>query len=586
MAREIMKKKLLFFTGLVLFCMATTPVLAVTGADWSAGTLNAAFTSRSGQTSVSFNDRLWIIGGTDGATIRNDTWSSADGILWTRVNATPAFPARSNAASLVFNNRVWIIGGTSAAGSLNDTWSSADGSIWTLANASAQFPARSYHSAAVFNNRMWVIGGYTSDLTNDTWSSADGEIWIPVNNSAEFPARDRHTAVVFDNRLWVIGGLGAVYLNDTWYSNDGGVWLLMNSSCAFPIRNNHATAVFNGTLWLTGGDNGVTWMNDTWHSGDGNVWTVANVSAAFPARGGHSMVVSGSRMWISGGTDSAGGYFNDTWYTPGPPVPAPAPTVPAAADGSSGQSPIQSSIRQVQGLGNPVTFIFGNALSPTNPVRVESVTVIPSSTFSGELLCIVKDASLQNHPLPPGQELAGLAEIDLDWTRADTIRQGTIVFSLDRQWMNDRHVLPADIVLLHNTGGSWQELQTSFDRETSGRCYFNAKAPGFSVFAVAARKPVQAVTMVTVSPSTTITGTSVVSVTPDTISPGSLLQEPMSPNLTPAGAPGKNGSSLQENFPLIPALVVAFGIVLVTAAALVRRWWIRRQNPALFRKYR
>ncbi|MBL7732829.1 MAG: hypothetical protein JNM88_16755, partial [Chitinophagaceae bacterium] len=75
---------------------------------------------------VSFNGKLWVIGGRSGATYRNEIWNSADGAAWSPVAITgPVFPIRSAHKVLVFNNKLWIIAGLSNAVALNDVWSSA-----------------------------------------------------------------------------------------------------------------------------------------------------------------------------------------------------------------------------------------------------------------------------------------------------------------------------------------------------------------------------------------------------------------------------------------------------------------------------
>jgi PGF-pre-PGF domain-containing protein len=578
-----MKTRCFLFIMCFLFCAAAGPASAVTGTDWSAGTLQAGFTARSEHTSVAFNERMWIIGGTNGLTLRNDTWSSADGVTWTLVNGSAGFPARSDATSVVFNNRMWVIGGSDSAGAMNDTWSSLDGNVWTLANASAKFPARSMHTSAVFNDRLWVIGGWTTAVTNDTWSSSDGNIWTQANASAEFPARDRHATVTFDNSLWTVGGYDGAYWNDSWKSADGNIWTRVNASAEFPARSDHTTTLFDSRLWLIGGQNLGGMRNDTWYSTNGNTWTLANASPAFPARNAHTAVVLGNRMWLLGGAD-ASVYFNDTWYTDATPAPVPAPQ--PNPDSDSRNTPVQSSVKKVTSAGQPVTFIFGNALSGTNPVRIESVTVIPAPSFSGEILCLVKDASRNNQAVPAGHNVAGLAEIDLVWIRDDAIREGTVTFSVDRTWLEGQKVTPADIVLLRSSGGTWQELRTSFDRGTSGRYYFSAALPGFSLFAVAAKPLNQTLREVTPSPSPTGVGLPAAAIAPvasPSQAPNPAMTRPgFSPTATAVPAPAGQVTDGGRVIDLIFVLVI--GILLGITMYLVRRWWIRRQNPALFRK--
>jgi len=578
-----MKVPCLNLALLILITIFVVPGSAVTGADWSAGNLSAEFPARSDHTTVVFNDRLWILGGTNGLTIRNDTWSSADGITWTLVNASAGFTGRSASASLVFNNRMWIIGGSGMSGSLNDTWSSTDGNIWTLVNASPEFPARSYHSAVVYNNRMWVIGGYTSHLVNDTWYSTDGNIWTLANASAEFPARDRQRSVVFLDKMWIIGGYDGNYLNDTWKSGDGALWTLVNGSAAFSGRSDHTATIFDGNIWITGGQNLLGSMNDSWYSAEGNIWASGNATAAFPARYSHTTGVLGNKMWLLGGADSSG-YYNDTWYTEAAPVPV--VTTPDGADSGSDTPAVQSSVKEVVHSGEAITFSFGKSLSAANPVRIESVTIIPQTTFSGEIRCIVREPETAGTSVPPGVNTAGFAEILVDWIRADAVQQGTVIFSLDRAWLDANNYVPADIVMLYSKNGQWEQLPTSFVREESGRVWFSAITPGFARFAVAAGRVILAPQQAVENP--TPDGT-ISTVAPVEQEPDIPEQSVTAPALKAPAAASDTGTAsdnpVQGNGFVYP-LVFAAGIVLVGGGFLVRRWWIQRQNPALFRRYR
>ena len=136
----------------------------------------------------------------DGALIDGDRY-------WTNVLTVNPFTARNNHRSVTFDNKIWVIGGYDGTNRLNDVWSSSDGTNWSMASGGS-FLAREGHGLVVLGGKMWIIGGYGGGTTfyNDVWSSSDGSSWTKVTDNAGFSARYLHGAVTFKDRLWVIGG--------------------------------------------------------------------------------------------------------------------------------------------------------------------------------------------------------------------------------------------------------------------------------------------------------------------------------------------------------------------------------------------
>ncbi len=188
------------------------------------------FPGRNGHASVSYGGKIWVVGGNKGGN-SNDVWSSSDGVSWSLVlpdTASPGpnqFPRRTSFPMVVFNNRMWVIGGSNGT-YFNDVWSSSDGVSWVQAlsnNASPgpnQFSQRSGQTCLVYGNGLWVIGGFNgSTRLNDVWFSGDGTLWNPMTLSAAFPPRQQHTSLVFNNEMWVLGGWATTgYYNDVWHS--------------------------------------------------------------------------------------------------------------------------------------------------------------------------------------------------------------------------------------------------------------------------------------------------------------------------------------------------------------------------------
>lgn len=171
---------------------------------------------------------MWLLGGADDSSpaIRNDVWSSADGVNWTLECDYANYPARVGGAALVLDDRIYVLGGSNGE-FLGDVWSSADGKNWMLETDSAPWGPRSGFAAVVYGGMIWLMGGFMSlpDDQNDVWRSADGRDWTLVTDSVPWTRRSNLAALTQNGRVWMLGGTGrnASYPRDVWYSSGLGV---------------------------------------------------------------------------------------------------------------------------------------------------------------------------------------------------------------------------------------------------------------------------------------------------------------------------------------------------------------------------
>jgi hypothetical protein len=97
------------------------------GKTWKEETANAAFPDRNDHSSVVANNKIWVIGGTyfDSSfnnKYRNDVWNSSNGSTWTDATGSSSFTARAGHTSVVFDNKIWMIGGSQSGNYFNDVW--------------------------------------------------------------------------------------------------------------------------------------------------------------------------------------------------------------------------------------------------------------------------------------------------------------------------------------------------------------------------------------------------------------------------------------------------------------------------------
>lgn len=173
-------------------------------------------------------------------------------------------------------------------------------------------------------------------------------------------------------------------------------------------------------------------------------------------------------------------------------------------------------------------------------------------------------------------------------TITGVVSETTLDFVVPQSWLTEHGFDEGDIVLLHNVEGTWQTLPTRLVSRSGDNVFYRATTPGFSYFAIAFQKggtdrgavtPVQ--TTAPTSVAVAVTTASETQTPVPVYSPAPVARTPAVTGTVPPAPPAP-----VEGLPFATIALGFIGVlVIIIAAFLVRRWWIRRQNPALFRKY-
>ncbi len=220
---------------------------------------------------LAFADRMWLMGGwyngrLPGHSASSEVWSSTDGSSWEQATAAAGWTPRIAAAAVVFQNRMWILGGTEnyyfgdEKSLKNDVWSSTDGKEWKQVTAAAGWSPRAYHQAAVLGNKIYVFGGgnYVPkyEAYNDVWCSENGVDWTQLTAAAPWSPRLWFSTAVYRDQIWVLGGWSnnpSRNWGDVWHSPDGQNWTQLKSAASWKERHEQSVYVFQDKLWLAGG---------------------------------------------------------------------------------------------------------------------------------------------------------------------------------------------------------------------------------------------------------------------------------------------------------------------------------------------
>jgi PGF-pre-PGF domain-containing protein len=596
---------------------------------WTRVNASAGWSSRRSHSSVVMPDgSIVLMGGWDGgSTYMNDVWRSTDrGATWTEMTASAGWSARYGHSSIAMpDGSILLMGGWDGNFLKNDVWRSMDnGTSWILVNASAGWSKRAHQSSVVLPDGSIVLtGGYIGidNFKSDVWRSTDnGATWTEMTPSAGWTVRCAHSSIAMpDASIVLMGGVDGVSgnKNDVWRSTDSGAtWTEMTPSAGWSERQAHSSVVMpDGSIVLMGGSSVSGNENDVWRSTNyGSTWTRVNVIAGWTVRCYHSSVAmpDGSIVLTGGGGVSSN--KNDAWRfmpagssaqnpshtytTPGTYLvslqvynsdvynstrKARYITVYPGIDYDSGSSDDTPSSNTPA----PTTTPFGTTITET--VNVGGGSAVTRAEVTGTNLGknLVITAFPRNN-LPSGIAAPNTTVYQYISITSSTIpgvvNRTTLDFSVPQSWLTEHGFTVGDVAMMHNENGQWQALDTRFVSQKGGNVYYRATTSGFSYFAIVYQKggtnmgkgTLVATTISSAATALAVTGTSV-AVTPSTV--------PITPEKTQAVSLAPVTDPV-EGIPVMKIIIGTTGaVVTIITTVLMRRWWIWRQNPTLFRKY-
>ena len=255
---------------------------------------------------VSFNGELLSLFGSDNAvnnrrTYNQSVWKSTNGQDWIEA-PIDTIPTRSAQTTIEFNNKLWAIQGHYKVDLYDqklyrsDVYSSEDGISWTYASEGPQ-PARSYHNSFVLNNKLWVIGGINKESISsvsyltDIWSTPDGINWTKESDSSNLPwdAQQDGSYIVFDGYVWN-------FHEKIWRSQNGTTWSEVIPSTQYSYNQYVPRPVieYNGMLLMFGGEN----AQDIWASANGYSWSTYGTLPYIGNREGGIPVILDNNIFV------------------------------------------------------------------------------------------------------------------------------------------------------------------------------------------------------------------------------------------------------------------------------------------------
>ena len=206
---------------------------------------------RNGHTLTEFNGDLWLIGGFNyESRYLEDIWKLDPSDMehgWKCVSQRNSWEGREGHSTIVYKNSLWILGGIASSGVKNDIWTSKDGITWEGDFETPPWCGRCFHSVISFNGKLWLIAGSAQkSAMKDMYVSTNGHEWELFDENLPFTPRFGSGTCIYDDKIWFVGGSDGkekAFNNEVWTFSEEEEWR------KFPVQSPWSPRwAFNTTL--------------------------------------------------------------------------------------------------------------------------------------------------------------------------------------------------------------------------------------------------------------------------------------------------------------------------------------------------
>jgi N-acetylneuraminic acid mutarotase len=206
--------------------------------------------------------KIYVMGGRDNSSPALNTFEVFDpsSNTWTTPSTMGSMTGRSSLTAAVVDDKIYAIGGYNGAYALTtlEVYDPTQ-NMWNTPATTGKFTARDILASSVVNGKIYTMGGENGDFLNtlEVFDPVTGS-WSTPTTTGTFTPRSDLTSEVVNGKIYTFGGTNAtVYYQNTLEVFDPATnaWSTPTTTGTFTGRADLTASAINNKIYVIGGRN-------------------------------------------------------------------------------------------------------------------------------------------------------------------------------------------------------------------------------------------------------------------------------------------------------------------------------------------